>query len=51
MNKTVLFDQLIRPYQVLPLRVRVDQGAMAMRGYSAFPTAPAKFIAFSYNRK
>ena len=29
------------PYQVLPLRARVDLGAMAMKGYSAFPKAPA----------
>ena len=28
-------------YQVLPLRARVDLGAMAMKGYSAFPKAPA----------
>ena len=26
---------------MLPLRARVDQGAMAMKGYSAFPKAPA----------
>ena len=26
---------------MLPLRVRVDLGAMAMKGYSAFPKAPA----------
>ena len=26
---------------VLPLRARVDRGAMAMKGYSAFPKAPA----------
>ena len=38
--KTVLFDSLIGPYQVLPLPVRVHQGAMEMKGYSAFPTAP-----------
>ena len=29
------------PYQVLPFRVSVDLGAMAMKGYSAFPKAPA----------
>ena len=29
------------PYQVLPLRVRVDLGAMAMKAYSTFPKAPA----------
>ena len=27
------------PYQVLPLQTRVDLGAMAMKGYSAFPNA------------
>ena len=38
----VLFNPLIiEPYQVLPLRARVDLGAMAMKGYSAFPKAPA----------
>ena len=38
----VLFDPYIRPYQVLlPLRARVDLGAMAMKGYSAFFKAPA----------
>ena len=26
---------------MLPLRARVDLGAMAMKGYSAFPKAPA----------
>ena len=30
-----------RPYQVLPLRVWVDLGAMAMKVHSAFPKAPA----------
>ena len=28
-------------YQVLRLRARVNLGAMAMKGYSAFPKAPA----------
>ena len=28
------------PYQMLPLQARVDLGAMAMKGYSAFPEAP-----------
>ena len=32
---------MIGPYQVLPLRARVDLGAMAMNGYSAFSKAPA----------
>ena len=39
--QTILFNLMIWPYQVLPLRVRVDLGAMAMKGYSAFPKAPA----------
>ena len=30
-----------RTYQVLPLRARVDLGVMIMKGYSAFPKAPA----------
>ena len=39
--QTVLFDQQIGPYQVLPLQDRVDLGAKAMKGYSIFPKAPA----------
>ena len=34
--QTVLFDPKTGPYQVLSLLVRVDQGAMAMKGYSIF---------------
>ena len=37
----VLFNPSIGPYQVLPCRARVDLGAKAMKGYSAFPKAPA----------
>ncbi len=37
----VQFNPLIGPYQVLPLRTRVDLGAMAIKGYSAFSKAPA----------
>ena len=37
----VLFIPLIGPYQVLPLWARVDLGALAMKGYSAFSKAPA----------
>ena len=37
----VLFNPLIGPYQVLPRRARVDLGAMAIKGYSAFPKARA----------
>ena len=37
----VLFNSYIEPYQVLPLLSRVDPGAMAMKGYFAFPKAPA----------
>ena len=29
------------PYQVLPFQVRMDLGAMAMKGYSTFPKTPA----------
>ena len=36
----VLFNPYIGPDQVLPLRARVDLGAMAMKGCSAFPKAP-----------
>ena len=38
--QTVLFELYIVPYQVLPLRVRVDLGTMALKGYSAFPKTP-----------
>ena len=31
----------MRPYQVRQHRARVDLEAMAMKGYSAFPKAPA----------
>ena len=40
LNVKVLFDLYIGPYKVLPFRVRVDLGAMAMKGYSAFPQVP-----------
>ena len=33
---TILFILKPGPYQVLPLRVKVDLGAMAMNGYSRF---------------
>ena len=38
---------------MLPLQARVDLGAMAMKGYSAFPKAPAllePFIAIGWPR-
>ena len=35
----ILFDPWIGPYQVQPLRARVDHGAMAMKGPSALPKA------------
>ena len=40
-HNLVLFDPLVGPYQVLPLRAGVDLGAIPMEGYSAFPKAPA----------
>ena len=36
-----VFDPEIGYSQVLPLWARVDQGRKAMKGYSAFPKAPA----------
>ena len=33
---TVLFDPLLGPYHVLPVRVTVNLGAMAVKGYSKF---------------
>ena len=41
LNVQVLCDPLIRPYQVQPLWARVDQGVMAMKGYSPFSKVPA----------
>ena len=35
-HQTVPFDPLMGSYQVLLLRVRVDMGAMAMKGYCTF---------------
>ena len=41
-HSLVIFDPLIEPYQVLPLRTKVDLGVMAMKGYSStFSKAPA----------
>ena len=37
----ILFNPLTGPYQVLPLQARMDLGAMAIKGYSAFPKASA----------
>ena len=41
LRNLLLFDPWIGPYQVPPLLIRVDLGGMAMKGYSAFPKAPA----------
>ena len=40
MQGFVLFGPYIGPYQVLPHRARVDQAAMAINRYSAFPKIP-----------
>ena len=40
----VLFNPYIGPYQVLPLRARVNLGAMAMKGYSTIPKAPSTAV-------
>ena len=37
--KTVIFDPEIGPYKVLPLRVRVNLGVMALKRYSTFSKA------------
>ena len=37
----VLFNPWVGPYQMLPFRARVDLGAMARKGCSAFTKAPA----------
>ena len=39
--QTLLFDTMIWPYPVLPLRARVGLGMIAANGYSAFPKLPA----------
>ena len=36
----VLFNPQIGPYQMLTFQAREDLGAMAMKGYSAFPKSP-----------
>ena len=38
---SLLFNPYIGPYQALPLWARLDLGAIAIKGYSAFPKAPA----------
>ena len=38
--QTVQFDTEIEPCQVQLLRVRLDQGAIAMKGYTTFLKAP-----------
>ena len=40
-HSLVLFNPLIGLYRELRLRERVDLGAMAIKGYSAFPKGPA----------
>ena len=39
-SQTVRSKPLMGRYQVLQIRVRLDQGAMAMKVYSIFPKAP-----------
>ena len=41
MSNRFICDPYIGHFQVLLLWARVDLGAMAMKGYSAFPKAPA----------
>ena len=36
----ILFDPSIRPYQELPLRIRVDLGVTVMKGYFTLHKAP-----------
>ena len=38
---TILYNTLIELYQVQPYWARMDLGAMAMKGCSSFPMAPA----------
>ena len=41
LRSPTLFAEFSSIYRYEPLRVQVDQGAMAMKGYSAFPKAAA----------
>ena len=40
-NRTVEFDLFIGPYQGVPIRVREELGAMAIKRYTTFPKALA----------
>ena len=44
----VLFNPYGGPYQVLPFRARVDLGAVAIKGCSAFPKARPSDCLVSY---
>ena len=37
----ILLNPYIGPYQMLPHRARMDLGALAMKGFTAFSKAPA----------
>ena len=47
-HRKVVFEPIIGPYQVLPLRVRVDLGAMAIDGYFSITGAPPSYCLVSY---
>ena len=49
LHSLVIFDPEIGPYQVLPLRVRADLGAMTMKGNSAFSKAPVLLKPYHQN--
>ena len=38
--QTLLVEKMIDPFQVLPIRVRVELWAKVLKGYYAFPKAP-----------
>ena len=40
-HSLVLFNLLVGPGKVQPIRARDEPGAMAIKGYSSFPRAPA----------
>ena len=46
--KTVLFEPEIGPYQVLRIRVKVDLGATAMKGYTTFLKSPSLTISRTF---
>ena len=47
-DQIVLFDQLVWPYQVLPLQFRVNMEVIAMKGYSTSELESPHHIVLCY---